>query len=241
MKDLTIYNPDTNLASIIEPLMLKETQEPCSLVHRFSPNLYIRELTLKTDTYAIGHYHKHEHLNICLQGSLDLIYDDGSSIEIIAPFMGTSKAGRKTAYINEECVWLNIYSNPTNEQDIETLEKTLLEKNDSFKNIEEKLKLQNSKENVEYLDYNYNLPYGGYKFQLYNKAIYATGNIYKNEILGEFKNTILERYTQHSLTPNTKKILIDNKETLISLKSISGNLAGFVGEEITINRLEKGN
>ena len=78
----------------LEKEMLKLPQSDCPVIHRFSPGLYIREVTLPAGTFAIGHYQKTEHLNIMLTGSVTNIRDDGSTDLLKAPLMYTAKPGR---------------------------------------------------------------------------------------------------------------------------------------------------
>lgn len=109
-----------------ERIMLSETQAPCSVVHHFSPGIYIREVHLPAGIFAIGHKQKTEHLNIMLKGRVLMHNEDGTATELIAPLMFTGKPGRKMGYVLEDVVWQNIYA--TNERDIQVLESVYLDK-----------------------------------------------------------------------------------------------------------------
>ncbi len=119
----------------IESHCLQEEQVDCPVVHRFAPNIYIREVTLPAGAFSIGHFQKTEHLNVMLAGRVTMIGDDGEWTEITAPKTFTSKPGRKIGFIHETVVWQNIYS--TDETDVEKLEDMFLEKSMSWKENKE--------------------------------------------------------------------------------------------------------
>lgn len=116
----------------LEKLMLPLEQTECPVVHHFGPGIYVREVTLPAGSIAIGHAQKREHLNIFHKGKVAIV-NDGNINVIEAPLIFTGKPGRKVGYIIEDVVWWNIYSNPTNERDIDKLEEMFLDKSDSWK------------------------------------------------------------------------------------------------------------
>lgn len=99
-------------------------QAECPIIHHFGPGLYIREVSVKAGTLAVGHYQKFEHLNILLKGKVTIVKDGGERVELTAPMIFVAPPGSKVGYVHEDMVWLNIYS--TNETDVNTLESTLL-------------------------------------------------------------------------------------------------------------------
>lgn len=99
-------------------------------MHHFGPGVYVREVTLPKGAIAMGHKQRNAHLNIVLKGSVAIIGDDGMVRVISAPAIFTGKPGRKVGACIEECVWQNIYANPDNCTDIETLEARHLDKTD---------------------------------------------------------------------------------------------------------------
>ena len=106
--------------------MLSMPQVEAPIIHRFSPGLYIREVSLKAGSFVVGYIHKHDHFNVMLKGHLIMINEDGSTTDFIAPQSYTAKPGRKVVYIVEDTVWQNIY--PTDETDIEKIEGMFLDK-----------------------------------------------------------------------------------------------------------------
>lgn len=91
------------------------------------------------------------------------------------------------------------------------------------------------------------LPSGSYKAKIGNspihgKGIFATSELLPGELIGlssiEGKRTIFGRYTNHSMSPNSKMIKSGNNIGLFSTRIISGCYGGKDGEEITINYRE---
>lgn len=129
-EELEIRKEQLPAIEILEIELLKMDQVPCPVIHRFGPGIYIREVTVPAGTVAIGHYQKYEHMNVFLHGRVSMFNDDGSMTELCAPMIFVGKPGRKIGYVHEDMVWLNIYS--TNERDVETLEKTFLDKSPAW-------------------------------------------------------------------------------------------------------------
>jgi hypothetical protein len=89
--------------------------------------VYIREVTIPAGSYALGNLQLFEHLNIVIRGKVAVIGDSGVRV-IEGPSIFTGQPGRKLGYCIEECVWQNVYPNPDNCRDIETLENRWTEK-----------------------------------------------------------------------------------------------------------------
>ena len=116
----------------IESKMLALPQVDCPVTHSFGPGVYLREVHMPAGALVLGHHHKFEHTNILVKGRLVFSSETGP-IELKAPMVIPGKPGRKLAFIQEDTVWINVYANPTNEQDIEKLESLLLDKSENFK------------------------------------------------------------------------------------------------------------
>lgn len=113
----------------LEKEMLKMPQADCPVAHHFGPGIYIREVTLPSGIFAVGHAQKYEHLNIMLTGKVAIV--DGDQVRVLeAPLIFTGKPGRKVGYVLETCVWQNVYA--TNETDIDTLEAHYLDKSKTW-------------------------------------------------------------------------------------------------------------
>ena len=194
----------------LEAEFLKEPQVDCSVVHRFGPGIYIREVTIPADTFSIGHCQTATHLNIMLMGRVTMVNPDGSHTELVAPHTFVASPGRKIGYIHETMVWQNVYA--TDETDIEKLEAMFLDKSatwqENHKNQQLLLNFNHSEDIADYyaaieeygfdhetvqaqtlnLDDQIELPYGNYKMMvapssIEGKGVFATGNIEANEII----------------------------------------------------------
>lgn len=212
---VTILNTNTALSNekleSFEAELLKMEQTPCPVVHRFGPNLYIREVFMPAGTFSIGHRQKTVHMNIMLKGKVLFVHQDGSKELLEAPLTFVAPPGRKIGFILEDMVWQNVYS--TDETDIEKLEELLLDKTTGFlehKRAEQlllgfdrsedvadfhllldELKLTEEivREQSENEDDQIPMPLGNYKFQVSNsriqgKGIFATADLLENEVVG---------------------------------------------------------
>jgi hypothetical protein len=237
----------------LEGEMLKLPQVECSVIHRFGPGMYIRELHMPADTLSIGHYQKIEHMNVFLKGRISMI-DNGSRTELKAPMIFTAPPGRKMGYVLEDVVWLNIYS--TEETDLETLENTYLDKSNVWESNNKLDRMKRGQKFLDTEDYkklpvaldesenNIVMPFGSYKFlisksNIDGKGVFASAGIESGEEIGlariNGKMTPLGRYINHSINPNAKMINLNNGVCLVSTTDIVGCKGGFTGEEITIN------
>ena len=112
--------PQVNKIERLESEMLKLPQVDCPVRHIFGPGVYIREVTLPADTYAIGHHQNFAHLNVMIKGRVRMHREDGSTFELVAPQTFVGQPGRKAGYVIEDTIWQNIYA--TTETDVEKLE-----------------------------------------------------------------------------------------------------------------------
>lgn len=114
----------------VEAAMLALPQAECPVFHHFGPGIYVREVNLPAGITAIGHAQRFPHLNVMLRGRVLMYRDDGSTFELAAPQLFVGPPGRKIGYVLEDVVWLNVYA--TNETDVETLERTYLDKSPAW-------------------------------------------------------------------------------------------------------------
>jgi hypothetical protein len=135
LSDIAAQTPEFSIDAL-EAEMLACPQIECPIQHHFGPGVYIREGFMPAGTYAIGHAHKHDHMNIILSGKAAVVMDGEVRI-ITGPYIFNGKPGRKVSYFLEDTVWLNIH--PTDETDIEKLEEIFVDKSDAWKNAKEDL------------------------------------------------------------------------------------------------------
>lgn len=118
-----------SLADFVESLLADVPQVECPVVHRFGPGIYIRELTVPAGTLLVGKYQKYPHANQFISGTV-AVFREGGAVEVLkAPMFFIGQPGQKVGYVVETMVWQNIYANPTDETDVETLEAMFMEKN----------------------------------------------------------------------------------------------------------------
>jgi hypothetical protein len=99
------------------------------LKHTFVDGLYIREMEIKKDHFAIGKLQKREHLWMLLKGHLTITTLNGTE-DYIGPCYIKSAGGIKRAvYAHEDSIFVNIYPNPDNEKDLDKIEDTWIAKN----------------------------------------------------------------------------------------------------------------
>ena len=94
------------------------------LVHRFTPGLYVREISAPAGTLATTFIHKTEHPFVLSKGKVS-VFNDGVTIHVEAPYTGITKPGpRRVVYVHEDCVWTTFH--PTELTDVEEIERNIL-------------------------------------------------------------------------------------------------------------------
>lgn len=249
---------------ILEAEMLKHEQVDCPVNHRFGPGVYMREVHLPKDALVVGHHQNFEHVNVVLKGKLTLLNEDGTCTEIKAPMTFNGKPGRKIAYVQEDIIWLNVYPNIDNGQDVEALESKLLTKSEGFQladslrnklllsvrtddqrdfetalmeiGISPHLKLSDIKI-VEARVANRKLKIAGSK--IHGKGLIAVGEFVEDEFIGPVSDgdskTEFWRYVNHSAAPNAELVKCDGMVFLKAKTKVYGCRGGFDGDEITID------
>jgi hypothetical protein len=116
---------DETVIRMNEGLASGEFEPPvCPVEHRFSPGLYLRQVTMPAGAAVIGKIHSTEHFNIVLTGKCTVITAEGIE-EITAPHTFISKAGvKKVVIVHEECIWQTTHV--TESTDLEEIEKQVI-------------------------------------------------------------------------------------------------------------------
>ena len=258
--DSKLLSNEKNIEQI-EAHMLTLPQADCPVVHHFGPGIYIRELTLPAGTIAIGHKQRYEHLNVMLTGKVAIV-DNGEIKILTAPMIFTGKPGRKIGYVIETCVWQNIYS--TNETDVESLEKALLDKSEAWESAsaattdrrednedffslikaagftpeEVREVSENESDQINYPD-----GYGSIltvrDSLIEGKGLFTSWPVAPETIIApariDGKRTPAGRYANHSKNPNSEFRIIGSDIYLVSKRHIGGCRGGDAGEEITVD------
>lgn len=93
--------------------------------HRFTPGLYIRELTAPPGTLATTYIHRQEHPFVVSAGEVS-VYDGEKVVRVRAPFSGITKAGtRRICYVHAAAVWTTFH--PTKRTTVDEVEEELYE------------------------------------------------------------------------------------------------------------------
>jgi len=113
---------------------LEQVEPP--IEHIFAPGLYIRKMVMPAGCLVIGKRHRHVTCNMLSAGEMSIMTSDQSSGEqVTAPyFFNTDPNVKKMLYSHTECIFLNIHPNPTNETNVDQLEKEFIIDEDEYKN-----------------------------------------------------------------------------------------------------------
>lgn len=96
----------------------------CPVTNTFAEGMHIREIKIPKGIFAIGKIHLHQHVSFLLKGKMIMVDEENGRQIIEAPITVISKPGIKRAvYAIEDCVFTNVFSNPSNETNIDKLEK----------------------------------------------------------------------------------------------------------------------
>jgi len=114
----------------------------CPLVHRFSDQMYVREITIPADTVLVGKIHKHDHPNFLMKGRVRVVTEGAGEEMLEGPMSIISPPGTKRVlYAETELVWVTVHHNPSNTQDLKELEDLVIA--DSFEGYEKFKKKDN--------------------------------------------------------------------------------------------------
>lgn len=102
--------------------------------HSFCKGVYARQITIPKWTFAIGHAHSDECLNIVTAGSVSVVLD-GIVTRVTAPACFVSAPfQRKVGFVHDDLTWITVHA--TDEKDIKKLEADLIIKSETFKTYE---------------------------------------------------------------------------------------------------------
>ena len=108
--------------------VVKGDSEIFPLKHTFTDGIYIRQMSMKKDSFVIGKIHKHNHVWFLLTGMIS-VADENNTVDHIAPCYVEAPAGSKRMiYAHEDSIWVNIHANPSNTQDLKELEDLIIAK-----------------------------------------------------------------------------------------------------------------
>jgi hypothetical protein len=110
----------------LQNALLKMPQANIVTEHVFFPGLYERKITIPAWTVLTGAAHKTPYRVRLEKGTIAVNTDDGVKV-LTAPFEFPAKAGMQRAgrVFEEEVVWVDVYNNPDNCNDLAVLEDRL--------------------------------------------------------------------------------------------------------------------
>lgn len=91
--------------------------------HYFANGLYAREITIPAGTLITGLIHKTEHICVLSKGKISVYTDEGMKTIEASTVVHSSPGIKRALFAHEDSVWINFHHNPTNEMDIEKIEK----------------------------------------------------------------------------------------------------------------------
>lgn len=108
--------------------VVKGDSEVFPLKHTFTDGIYIRQMSMKKDSFVIGKIHKHNHVWFLLTGEIS-VADENDTVDYIAPCYVEAPAGSKRMiYAHKDSIWVNVHANPTDTRDLEELEELIIAK-----------------------------------------------------------------------------------------------------------------
>ena len=95
----------------LEVAMLNHEQVDIPVKHRFSGDIYAREITIPKGTLLTGRIHKFDHFDIMLSGDVTVSTDNGEVKRLTGLNIMEGKAGKKRAgYAHEDTHWITFHS-----------------------------------------------------------------------------------------------------------------------------------
>jgi len=99
-------NPDDPL-NLLETELIQHDPVDCPVTHKFTPNLYTREIFMPKNTLVTSLLHLTTHPFFILQGDVSVWYHDVPVQRYKAPYSGITKAGtRRLLYTHEDTIWV---------------------------------------------------------------------------------------------------------------------------------------
>ena len=126
--EITIDNREKIEAMQAEMMEGERVEVPCE--HRFTPGMYIREVTIPAGTLIVSMAHKTEHPFVISKGRILVAADHEAAVELTAPHTGITMPGtRRILHALEETVWTTFHV--TNETDVEKIVMEITEPNEN--------------------------------------------------------------------------------------------------------------
>lgn len=116
---------EATMLAMDSPLIAKGNSDMFPLKHSFSEGIYVREMFMKKDGFVIGKLYKISHTWFLLQGEITVATDNGVNHYVAPCYVYAPEGTKRVIHAVEDSVFVNVYPNPDNITDIETLEDML--------------------------------------------------------------------------------------------------------------------
>lgn len=122
----------------LEASMADTPEVEFPLQHVFAPGVYARTIQLPKGSIIVGKIHKHKHINVLSQGTVQVLTEQGGVERLTGPLTMVSEPGTKRAVLAEtDAVWTTIHL--TNTTDLAKIEEEHIAK--SYEEYEQFLKI----------------------------------------------------------------------------------------------------
>ncbi len=94
----------------LEASMMAMPQVELEVRHYFADGMYAREMFIPAGTLLTGAVHMFEHINVCTQGDISVLTEDGPK-RIKAPATMIARPGTKrVGYAHEDTIWITFHA-----------------------------------------------------------------------------------------------------------------------------------
>jgi hypothetical protein len=101
---------DSVALSTLESLLMTLPEATMPLVHRFTPWLYAREITMPAGTMLTSRIHNTEHPFVISKGDISVWTKQTGIVRLKAPYTGITVPGtRRLLYAHEDTVWTTFH------------------------------------------------------------------------------------------------------------------------------------
>ena len=108
-----------------DPRIAKGNTDMFPLKHSFSEGVYIREMFMPQGGLVIGKLYKISHTWFLLSGELEVATDEGVDYYIAPCYVNAPEGTKRVLRAITDVVFVNVYPNPDNITNIDTLEDML--------------------------------------------------------------------------------------------------------------------
>lgn len=120
----SILDFQESLSNLPEGQVAFGDSDICPVTNTFADGMHVRQIEIPKGIFAIGKIHLKEHVSFLLKGKMVIVDEENGRQTIEAPATIISQPGVKRAvYAIEDCVFTNVFHNPSNDKNIKVLEK----------------------------------------------------------------------------------------------------------------------